>query len=120
MADITKLFNVRPDGAWIRCSHCSRAYWGSFRPTDWILPRLTRHVRKAHPALAPNAPAPEKIARKAPRKAVDPDRANGPVLVIPAPAEDALVAQAAADLAQDAPEGAMQAALDDIARELAA
>ena len=114
MADIAKLFNVRPDGAWIRCAQCDQAYWGSFRPTDWILPRLDRHVRKAHPALVPAEKAP-----KAPKKAVDPARANGPVLVIPATV-DKLAAQAAADLAQDEPEGAMQAALQDIARELAA
>jgi hypothetical protein len=41
-----------PDGKWLRCPQCSEAYWGAFRPTDFILAKLTAHVERKHKAPA--------------------------------------------------------------------
>src|SRR5262245_15077608 len=68
---------LSPDGKWIACSQCSKAYWGAFRPTDFVNGKLAAHVAKAHKAVEveadasaaqlPAAPAPAKPARPAPR-----------------------------------------------------
>jgi hypothetical protein len=36
------------DGKWIRCGGCDKAYWGAFRPTDFIAAKFSAHVNKAH------------------------------------------------------------------------
>src|SRR5215471_10920058 len=50
----TQLPTVRPseDGKWLRCPKCSKAYWGAFRPTDFVLDKLNTHLEKAHKADA--------------------------------------------------------------------
>lgn len=45
------------DGKWIQCTACSKAYWGAFRPTDFVSGKLAAHVAKAHKAEAGDAPA---------------------------------------------------------------
>jgi hypothetical protein len=55
----TRLPLVRPtdDGKWLRCPQCSKAYWGAFRPTDFVLDKLNAHLDKAHKAQGPEAGA---------------------------------------------------------------
>src|SRR5262245_53449307 len=46
------------DGKWIHCAQCSGAYWGAFRPTDFVQGKLTAHLAKKHAAEAgADAPA---------------------------------------------------------------
>ena len=47
---------VRVDGDWLRCNvqGCGdRAYWGVFRPTDWVLAKAQAHHAKVHGGAAP-------------------------------------------------------------------
>jgi len=112
MADANHIPNTRADGAWIRCADCDSAYWGAFRPTDWIQTKLQAHRRKAHgaPAASQDA-APAKRAKKA-------QNLNGPVVHVPT--TPGLAAEIAALRADDRAEEALEAALADIAADLAA
>jgi len=62
------------DGKWLHCPQCSKAYWGAFRPTDFVKGKFDAHCAKAHGAAAEagDAPAdanlaPQPKARPAPR-----------------------------------------------------
>ena len=67
-----------PDGKWLHCPQCSRAYWGAFRPTDFVRAKFDAHTARAHkaqdaeagdePAVAVLPAKPAKAAR-APRPA---------------------------------------------------
>ena len=31
------------DGKWLHCPQCSKAYWGAFRPTDFVKGKFDAH-----------------------------------------------------------------------------
>lgn len=41
---------VVSDGTWMRCRKCESAYWGTFRGTEYVLAKATKHYAKAHSA----------------------------------------------------------------------
>jgi len=51
------------DGKWLHCPQCSKAYWGAFRPTDFVRGKFDAHCAKAHKAAeAGDAPADANLA----------------------------------------------------------
>lgn len=109
----TQLPNVRPsdDGKWLRCPQCDDAYWGAFRPTDFILAKLTAHVERKHkaaeagveaPAAAqlPRPKAPKAQGARAAAKAAK--KGDGPVRVVrEGPKTADLLGDAMADILND-------------------
>ena len=39
---------LSPDGKWLHCPMCSKGYWGTFRPTDFVVEKFTAHVERKH------------------------------------------------------------------------
>lgn len=117
----TALPGIRPsdDGKWLRCPQCEDAYWGAFRPTDFIAAKLAAHVERKHKAapeaeagveapaaaqLLPKAKAPAKPKRavaKANAKAAK--KGDGPVRVVreAGPSTADLLGDAMADILAD-------------------
>jgi hypothetical protein len=67
------LARLSADGKWLKCPACSNAYWGAFRPTDFITAKLAAHTERKHKAQVaeagdePAADLPAKKARPAAR-----------------------------------------------------
>jgi hypothetical protein len=83
------------DKKWLRCNQCSAAYWGAFRPTDFVKSKFDAHVERKHkpeqeagaeaPAAAqlpaqPKAPKAPKAQAKANAKAAR--KGDGPLRIV--------------------------------------